>query len=69
MLIASVSWISPPWPGRELAQNLEDLGGENVAADQSEIRRGEGRAGLLHRPDHVEGPVDDLGAGDDHAVL
>ena len=36
---ASVSWISPPRPGRGLAQHLEDLGREHVAADDGQAAR------------------------------
>ena len=38
--MASVSWISPPCPRLDLVEGVEDLGREDVAAHDRQVRRG-----------------------------
>ena len=52
--MASVSWISPPAPGFDLLEGLEDPGREDVAADH---RPGRGRLLGLRLLDHAGDPA------------
>ncbi len=65
---ASVSWSSPPRPGRRVAQDVEDPRREDVAADDREVARRVLRLRLLHQVGDPDDPLVVGAAGRDAAV-